>query len=346
MASIRTYTTTTGKRRYQAYVRRRGFSPASATFGRRLDAEAWARNLELQLAASASVTPTTRPHTLCEAIAEHVARYDRRYSRGWNRTRHAALRRWAERLGALALDDITPAMLEHVRDELLSDGLAASTANRYLAALSAVYQRAVRVWRWATSNPCRLLDPLREEPARAEYLTPAEANRLLLAAAPGLRPWIILALSTGARRGSLSKLDWSDVSLARGVLTLRLTKNGHDITLPIVAPARQVLTDLKGSRSRRDGMVLGTFPRRAWERARRSIGRPRLRFHDLRHTTASWLGTAGASLPQIGAILGHGSTETTMRYTHFTGDHQSALLSAATASLVVPPCASQPSHTP
>jgi integrase len=139
---------------------------------------------------------------------------------------------------------------------------------------------------------------------------------------------VILALSTGARKGELLSLHWSDIDLKRGILTFRETKNGETRAVPVPGYALTVLTQHTKIRRFDTSLVFpnstGEKPldiRDAWEYAVERAGISDFRFHDLRHSAASYLAMGGASLAEIAEVLGHKTLQMTKRYTHLTESH-------------------------
>ena len=116
---------------------------------------------------------------------------------------------------------------------------------------------------------------------------------------------VILAISTGMRQGEILNLTWADVDLEVGKAILHKTKNGERRVVPIVSVALELLRKHKQTQIVDTLFVFpneqGTEPvkiRSAWERARKEAGVEDFRFHDLRHTFASYLAMNGASLPE------------------------------------------------
>ncbi len=133
---------------------------------------------------------------------------------------------------------------------------------------------------------------------------------------PYLYTVVVLALSTGARRGELLGLQWSDIDLKRGALIFRETKNGQVRTVPLTGKALELLSQSRGT-----GLVFPTGIREAFESALRRAGIGNFRFHDLRHTFASYLAMSGASLSELAEALGHKTLSMVKRYTHLTEGH-------------------------
>lgn len=125
--------------------------------------------------------------------------------------------------------------------------------------------------------------------------------------------------------GELLRLRWSDVDVSRRALRILETKNGESRSIPLPQPAVEALRQLP----RHLGSDLlfatpegpATFPRKAWEKALKDSGVTDFRFHDLRHSCASYLAMAGATIREIEEILGHKSLQMTVRYSHLSDQH-------------------------
>jgi integrase len=176
-----------------------------------------------------------------------------------------------------------------------------------------------------------------EPPGRVRYLDDEEREALLAACAEGndprLLPLVRLALLTGMRQGELLGLRWNDVDLERGLASLPRTKSGHPRSVALSAPAVELLRELAEHRvlgwpevfanPRRWGRP--TYPHTGFKRAVERAGLEDFRFHDLRHTFASYLLSAGATLPELAAALGHRSLAMVQRYAHLEHPHAARL---------------------
>jgi integrase len=129
------------------------------------------------------------------------------------------------------------------------------------------------------------------------------------------------------RSGELLSLTWRDVDLTRGLVALHDTKNGERRAIPITGYALELLREYGQRRGHTDILFpndTGTRPRsirRAWEHAIRRAGIDDFRFHDLRHSAASYLAMNGASLMEIAEILGHKTLSMVKRYAHLSEPH-------------------------
>lgn len=180
-----------------------------------------------------------------------------------------------------------------------------------------------------------------EAPERRRFLSRDEWQALDAAAHPELRRIILAAVTTGLRRGNLLALTWRDVSLSSGTITINRTKNNKPHQLRIAAPLRALLVEMQADRLEA-AAVTGRMPnpaetlfdrtgfRRRWNAARNAAGLADIRFHDLRHTFASWARQAGVDIADICEALNHSRISVTMRYAHIDpATHRTAFDAAA-----------------
>lgn len=203
-------------------------------------------------------------------------------------------------------------------------------ANRTVAMLSRMFNLSIR-WGMRDRNPCRGIER-NPENKRKRYLSGEELTRLTTALAAysdrDIANIFRLLLLTGARRGEVLAMQWADIDLGTGIWIKpgSTTKQKTDHTVPLSAPARQLLAEIRERQTARR-RVLGeyVFPgagntghvveiKKAWHSLCKAANINGLRIHDLRHSFASQLASGGASLPLIGALLGHSQPATTARY--------------------------------
>ena len=223
--------------------------------------------------------------------------------------------------------------------------LSAAAVNRPLAILRHLLRLARDEWDVLDEVP--KIRTEKEPQGRLRWLTHEEATNLLVAcrksknkALPDLAEF---SMFTGVRRGEALGLTWDRVDRARGVIRLELTKSGHRREVPLSSNADAVLA--RRWRPEAKGYVFGSRNwnsfRSAWEAALDAAGIQSFRFHDLRHTFASWLVQRGRTLKEVQEALGHQTISMTMRYSHLAPDH----LRAAVAVLDGVLFASQPTQT-
>ena len=209
-------------------------------------------------------------------------------------------------------------------------------ANRVIAILSKMFSLAVR-WHMRETNPCKGIEKNREY-GRRRYLSADELARLIKALAEHPDQTVAdvfrLLLLTGARRGEVLGMRWADVDLTEGTWSKppSSTKQREHHQVPLNAPARQLLSEIRERQANKHRVLPEfVFPghgttghvveiKKAWRALSKAAGIIGLRIHDLRHSYASTLASGGASLPLIGALLGHANPTTTARYAHLFHD--------------------------
>ena len=341
MPTIQRRITSKGHVRYRSMVRVKGAPVQYATFAKKSDARKWGLSTEVAIRDGRYFQPTPKNYTIADLIDRYRAEVLAKKEPEKRRDQERHLDWWRERLGDYSVANVGPPLITQQR-ELLASGKtkygkqrSPATVNRYLTSLSHVFSVAVREWSWATRNPLRSVSKLREPRGRTRFLSEREISRLLTACESSedsrLLPLVVLAISTGARRGELLSLRWADLDLSRGLAVLRETKNGEIRSVPIVGHASQTLESMRPASEGRqfifaDETGTPTFPREAFQEALRAAQIDDFRFHDLRHTAASYLAMSGATLVEIAAVLGHKTLAMVKRYSHFTEQHTAAVV--------------------
>ena len=207
------------------------------------------------------------------------------------------------------------------------------------ALLSHACTVAVKEWQWMAVNPLVQISKPREAQGRTRFLSDEEKERLLATCRSSesmhLYPVVVLALSSGMRRGEILGLKWENIDLKNRRITLVQTKNGERRVVPLVGKANELVRDLF-LKMEPEGYDF-VFPspgnptqsiciRTAWGTALKRARIKNFRFHDLRHSTASYLAMNGASLIEIAGILGHKTLQMVKRYSHLSEDHKAAVL--------------------
>ncbi len=200
-------------------------------------------------------------------------------------------------------------------------GTCASTANRNLALLKAVINRAKDWGDFHGDSPADKVKRQRDNPSRTRFLSVKEIEKFLEKCDPRLYPMAVCALMTGMRQAEVFRLDWKDVDLEHGNIHVHETKSGRSREIPITSKLRAVLGGLG---PKRDGLVFTlcymTF-RRLFDGAREKAALPPFRWHDLRHTFASHYTMKNADLPALQKLLGHAAPSMVLRYAHMSKGH-------------------------
>ncbi len=323
---------------YRAKVRIKGARQVSSSFTRKTDAARWGHATEAAIREDRYFkSSAAKNNTLADAIDRYVCEVFPRKPRtakfqarqlGW----------WRAELGHLFLGDVTASAISEARARLLSQpgrgkrSRGPATANRYMAVLAHLLSVAAREWEWLEINAAHKLRKLKEPRGRDRFLSEDDCARLLVACKsssnPNLHDVVVLAISTGMRRNEILSLRFDQVDLTRGMIYLYDTKNGERRGVPLAGTALELMGQRAQLKVDECGLVFagktGITPfdiRKPWYGALHATGLQDVRFHDLRHTAASFLAKQGASLAEIGAILGHKSATMTKRYTHFAETH-------------------------
>jgi len=336
MANIRNRTNKDGSVSYRVDVRLKGFPAQRATFNRLTDAKRWAQQTEAAIREGRYFKTTeARKHTLAEAIERYKdsvlpAKRD-------HKKQSAQLDWWRNELGAYTLADINAALLGEARDKLAKGdkpgkGRSPATVVRYLAALSHVFTIAVNEWGWLEDNPMKKVRKPKEPRGRVRILDDDERKALINASKNSTNPYlhkvVVLALSTGMRQGEIMNLRWQDVDLSKGIIILHETKNDERRAVPLTNHAFELLKEhSKLRRLDTDLLFPGKNPKKPvfirapWVAAVKEAKINDFRFHDLRHSAASYLAMNGATLTDISSILGHKTLQMVKRYSHLTEQH-------------------------
>jgi len=226
--------------------------------------------------------------------------------------------------GAMRIEDVSvPVLIDFLNK--LKESTSRSNSNRYHTFLSSVFSRAMEWGIWEGNNPLSKIRKEKEPVHRTTFLSKSEIGSLLQACPDRIYPIVVCALFTGMRRGEMLKLIWKDVNLEHNVLYVLESKNGRAREIPIAPKLAKVLESM--SPADKDGRVFSVtedvldkdFRRALWVSGIRNF-----RFHDLRHTFASYFIMRTSDLPALQKILGHSSPVMTQRYAHLASSHVQA----------------------
>jgi integrase len=343
MATIRKRIGNGGDITFHVQVRLKGYQRETATFERKADAKRWAAQVETEMREGRYFGQSKR-HTF-EDLAE---KYEK------NASDKGRLGYWKAAFKSTKLVEITPVRIMKERDKLLAgittrfaepqtnepkaNGARArskrsgGTVNRYLAALSSCLSYGVKTLQWLEKNPCEQVQKPKESKGRVRFLSDKERERLIVACRkhPTLYTAVVLSLTTGARQGEIMGLRWPQIDFTRKVIVLEKTKNGDRRVIPLVGEAYELLWDREIKRTMDDRI----FPpshnatkadvldlRAPWLIALAEAEITDFRWHDLRHTAASYLAMSGVSMVEIAKVLGHRTLQMVARYSHLSDEH-------------------------
>jgi integrase len=329
---------------YRVKVRRKGYRTLSRTFKQKTRAKQFIRKIESDIDQGSHSTNTEASK---RSLAEAIDRYSQftlpKKPKSQNQ-QTMQLSWWKQQIGDLKLAQVTPAVLSESRTllahEQTNKGIprSDSTVNRYMAVISHLFTIAMKEWGWINSNPCRRLSKLTEPRGRVRFLDHAEIEKLMEACKNSPNEYlyiiVVIALSTGARRNEIMTLTRDDVDLSQNILIFRDTKNTSTRSVPLLGEARELVDKLLKVPKLHTKLL---FPskikpekpydiRKAWENALRTAQIDQFRFHDLRHTAASYLTMSGASLIEVAEILGHRTLNMVQRYSHLNKKHLDSVI--------------------
>lgn len=224
--------------------------------------------------------------------------------------------------GDIELLNITPKFIEDYMIARKSPSVANATINRELSSLRAALSKAV-LWEWIPTNPFARVKLLKEPPGRDRYLTLEEYSELLKHCPDWLNDLVVVAVGTGMRRNEITLLKWESIDFLNRTIRIDKSKNGSKRIIPM---NNTVYSTIKAI-PRRLGtpFVFHTKGGKPYMNVSKIFAKvikethiDNFRFHDLRHTCASWLVLNGVDLYTVSKILGHKSIEMTQRYAHLS----------------------------
>ena len=346
MGTIEQRKTAKGKTLYDAAVRRKGERPAYRTFMRLTDAKAWVQELEYKIRNGERLpTVEAERHTFADAIDRFILEELPKKPKIF-RDQNRHLLWFKQQLGFKLLAEVSPALLTEIKGKFMrevtrNDKLRQpQTWNRYLTSISCVFESCCRDWQWLETNPARRVRREREAPGRVRFLSEEERNELLEACkksnSPNMYPLVVLALSTGMRRSEIRWLTWPQVDLTKGIIILSKTKNKEYRRVSVRGLALELLRQhakvrlidcnyvFPGKESDRTGQPFALD--RFWALTIKQTSLTNFRFHDLRHSTGSYLAMNGASLLEIAEVLGHKTMQMVKRYSHLAESHTATVV--------------------
>jgi integrase len=316
-----------GSTAYVAQVRIKPFRPTSKSFPKKSDALAWADELERQLRAKkhedvrADVTALTIAQLVREFLDDPEVRAKR-----YHADLELLLAWWVNHMGSTKVLQLGVLKLREARTKLRA-GRAPATVNRYLSALRSA-------WNWGRASGVMPVDRVwppklmfTEPDERKRFLSDEELQAVLAAASKHstlMNAAIVTSIACGMRQGELLRLRWSDVDLEKQSIRILLTKNGDARAVYLPSAAAVALRALKREKvlgksifvDDKGQPVEKSWLEYRWRVIRASAGLQNFRWHDLRHSCASFLAQQGATLLEIGSVLGHKSASMTKRYAH------------------------------
>ena len=347
MAEIKERKLKNGEKSYTVSIRIKGHPSLTKTFKRKTDATEWANRTESQIRENINF-----PHralqrmTVGDLIDKFISNELPKKKNKIQKDFLKALNWYKNEIGCLFLSNLPTSKLLECRDKLANkkkevpmkngtikiseERISPATVNRYMVYMRVVFSYAVNDLDILDINPMSKVKKLPENNVRKRCLTKAEICKLLEVAKNenyDLYVCILIALLTGARKSEILNLTWQVVDFEHKMFYFLNTKNGEDRGTPMHELLYQELQNFKQQTSVRNLKNDYIFKNSIGNPNEQLIGKifPKVvskcgiedfRFHDLRHTEASWQAMSGISQPITQKTLGHKSPAMTNRYSH------------------------------
>lgn len=261
-------------------------------------------------------------HTWNEAVVRFLAETSYKASRFADR----AHLRWLDRfLDGAQLEAINRDLLDRIITARKAGGSSCSTVNRTMEVVRAMLRKAAYEWEWLDKAP--KVPMLPEPKRRVRWLTRDEAERLIAELPEHLAAMVRLSLETGLRRANVTGLQWSQVDLTRRTAWIHpdQAKARKAIAVPLSAAAVIILRERIGKHATHvfsfRGKTVTQVNTKAWRAALSRAGISDFRWHDLRHTWASWHVQAGTPLHVLQELGGWECVEMVRKYAHLSSAH-------------------------
>ena len=234
--------------------------------------------------------------------------------------------RWLDKhLREFQLHEITRDVIEDVANKKEAQGVTLTTVNRMLEIVRALLRKAQTDWEWIDKIP--VIRMRHVEKQRIRWLTLDEANQLLKELPSHLKDMTVFTLATGLRASNVTGLQWQDVDMDKCHAWIHpdQAKTKKAISVPLNSNAMSVLKSCIGKHPHsvftyKDNPI-EQCNTKAWRNALKRAGIANFRWHDLRHTWASWHVQNGTSLQELQLLGGWSSFEMVLRYAHLSSDH-------------------------
>jgi integrase len=234
--------------------------------------------------------------------------------------------RWVDRfLNGVELTSINRDLLDRILSARKEGGVSNSTVNRTMEVIRAVLRKAANEWEWFDRVPKVRMLP--QPKRRVRWLTREEADLLIATLPEHLAAMARFSLETGLRRSNVTGLEWSQVDLARRTAWVHpdQAKARKAIAVPLSAAAVALVRAQLGKHATRvfsfRGKAVHQVNTKAWRAALRRVDIKDFRWHDLRHTWASWHVQAGTPLHVLQELGGWECVEMVRKYAHLSSAH-------------------------
>lgn len=321
---------------YKVFIRNRGLKSIIKTFSKKQLATQFIHQIESDAQARVNYNNHS-DKTFNEIVVDY---FNNGYQGSRPKQQKSRAKYWLDVLGDRRIEDIVTSDISNGLSKLSAD-LSNATKNRYKAVVSVIFSYACRHYGLA-HNPVQNIRSLPENNARIRFLSDNERTRLFVACRDSqwskLHLLVLMAITTGARKGELLNLKFSNIDFVRKTAYVLTSKNGQPRVLPLTD---EVINELNKFKHQEPRLIFNSELKtnkpmcfnKQWKKALSGAEINNFRFHDLRHSCASLLAQSGASLLEIAEVLGHKQIQVTKRYSHLCIDHKSKLINKVMGSL-------------
>nr|DAX39305.1 MAG TPA: Integrase [Caudoviricetes sp.] len=341
---------------YKVVIRLKGFKAVYKTFDDFKQAKKWARAVEEQMERgnyyenSDNIKPIVTVKDLIDDFEKNIA--PKKYSKPQQYT--CMYDWWRDKIGNLNVSDLNTNILTRCRNTLISEPpdkpykehktKSNSTVRKYLFALSAVLRYAERELEIIDRNPMSRVDKPRKSKGVVRFLSDSERSALITACkdySDTLYLFVMLAMFSGGRYNELLTLKIENIDFHNDILHFLETKNGESRGVPIYHKITELITEYMNKSGITTGYLFINpksgklhYLKGMFENVIDKISLKDFRFHDLRHTYASYLAQNGAELLEISQLMGHRNLQQVQIYAHLTRKHTSKVVRKMTANML------------
>ena len=323
---------------YRVLIRKKGLRAISRTFPTKRQASQFALKIESDTKAQQSFGGVSNTTTFRQVSRAYLkSRYPGVVP---PRSHEGRIEYWDKLFGSKLIIDIAKSDIVNGL-KLLPDKLSNTTINKYKAAASVVFNYACREFD-LPENPSNHIRSLTEPRGIVRFLSDNERNNLFTACKTSqwskLHLLVLMAITTGARKSELLNLEFDNINFNRQTAYVQTSKNGQPRVLPLTD---EVIIELSKCHHQEASIIFNSEIKpdkpmcftKQWKKALEQANIQDFRFHDLRHTTASYLAQSGASLLEIAEVLGHKQIQVTKRYSHLCIGHKQKLINRVMSDL-------------
>lgn len=357
MANIRVRTTSKGQKKYQAFIRKKGFKPIMKTFSKYSAAQEWSKKIEVQMnegtyqeiSEDSLEAQFVYFKDLINYFKENIAPQRYSYSEKYN----CMYDWWNDKIGDVKIKDLKASIFSSCKQLLINETIIKgniethrnnNTINKYLMCISAVLTYAFKELEIIEVNPMSKVSIMPKPHGRTRFLTLDEIKSFLSRCkehSDVVYLFVLISFSTGGRYSEVLNLQVQNVDFQNLQVHYLNTKNNENRGVPVDENVMFFLRDYLDKNNINSGYIFINpkskklyYIRGILQKIIKELDLKDFHIHDIRHTIASYLAMNGGSLLDIAEILGHKSLVMARRYSHLTGKHTASLLNRVTNKIL------------